>query len=430
MRRDSLHFLTAMARTYGDVVALPFGPLRVYLLAHPEHIASVLQHNHRNYQKSPFTDRIRPLLGQGLATSEGTLWHTQRRLMQPAFQRASLAPLAATITRATQTMLERWRPQAATGGTVDIMAEMLWLTGEVISRALFGTSLPEGGQSLFADFTTVTRYAWQRMLALTTWSARLPSPGRHRFTLALARLEAIIKQLVEAHRAQDRAQGDLLARLLAARDPTTGAPMSAQQIRDEVMTLVFAGHETTAVALTWTCHVLAQYPDVQERVRREATTVLAGKSPTLADLAHLSYTHMVIQEVLRLYPPAWVIARIARTDDEIGGYPIPAQTTVLLSPYVTHRHPAFWPDPERFDPERFASPRGVARPPCAYFPFSVGPRVCLGEHLAMMEAQLTVAQVIQAYQVTLRAGQRITPQPLLTLRPPQGVHLILTPQPA
>jgi len=194
------------------------------------------------------------------------------------------------------------------------------------------------------------------------------------------------------------------------------------------MTLVFAGHETTAVALTWTCYVLAQYPDVQERVRQEAMTVLGGKRPTLADLAHLSYTRMVIQEVLRLYPPAWIIARTALDDDEIGGYPIPAQTTLLLSPYVTHRHPDFWPDPERFDPERFASRRGVNWPPGAYFPFSAGPRVCLGEHLAMMEAQLIVAQALQAYQLTVRAGQCMIPQPLLTLRPAQSLHLVLTQQ--
>jgi cytochrome P450 len=430
MRRDSLHFLTAMAHTYGDIVTLPFGPLRVYFLCHPDHIAYVLQQHHRNYRKSPFTDRVRPLLGQGLATSEGTLWRTQRRLMQPAFQRARLAPLAETITSTTHTMLERWQALAAAGIAVDIMAEMLRLTGEVIIRAVFGTSLPTESETLFADFTTVTRYTWQRMLALTPWSARLPTLGRYRCSRALARLEAMIQQHMEARQHQDGAADDLLALLLAARDPTTGAPMTAQQVRDEVMTLVFAGHETTAVALTWTWYVLAHHPDVQGRVRREALEVFAGSRPTLAALARLPYTRMTIQEVLRLYPPAWILARTALADDVIGGYPIPAQTTVLLSPYVTHRHPTFWPNPERFDPQRFAPPQVAAQPPGAYVPFSAGPRACLGEHMAMMEMSLIVAYVVQAYQLTLRTGQRILPQPSLTLRPSQGVHLVLTRQEA
>jgi cytochrome P450 len=425
MRRDSLGFLTAMARTYGDMVALPFGPFCVYLLCHPEHIAYVLQGNPRNYGKSRFTEQVRPLLGQGLATSDGTLWRTQRRLVQPAFHRERLAAFLDTITTATHAMLTRWGTHAPAGTVIDILAEMTRLTGEVIVRALFGTALPEVGRTMFADFTTVTSYLRTHMLALTPWSTRLPTPGRRRFVAALARLDTLVWQSIQARRQQDGDRGDLLSLLLEARDPATGEPMSAQQLRDEVMTLLFAGHETTALALTWTWYLLAHHAEVATRLWRDVAAVLAGRVPTLADLPRLAYTRMVIEEALRLYPPVWMIARAARADDVIGGYPIPAHTTVFLSPYLTDRHPAFWPEPERFDPERFAPPRAAERPPGAYFPFAAGPRACIGAPLAMKEAQLIVAQVVQAYGFDLVVGQRIVPQPRLTLRPRTGVHLIL-----
>lgn len=261
--------------------------------------------------------------------------------MQPAFHRERLAALAATITTAAQAMLARWAPHATAGTPLDMLAEMTRLTGEVIVRALFGMTLPEAvGRTMFADFTTVTGYLRTYMLALTPWSARLPTPGRRQFQAALARLDRLVGQHIAARRQQGEDHGDLLALLLAAHDPATGAGMSAQQLRDEVMTLLFAGHETTALALTWTWYLLARHQEVAERLRRDVATVLAGRVPTVADLPQLPYTRMVLEEVMRLYPPAWMIARAARADDVIGGYPIPAGTTVFLSPYLTHRHPA------------------------------------------------------------------------------------------
>jgi cytochrome P450 len=431
MRRDSLGFLSAMVRTYGDIVALPFGPVRIYLLCHPEQVAYVLQGHAHNYGKSRFSAQVRPLLGQGLATSDGALWRTQRRLVQPAFHRERLAGLAETITTATHAMLARWAPHAATGTPLDMLAEMTRLTGEVIVRALFGTALPEAvGRTMFADFATVTGYLRRHMLTLTPWGAWLPTPGRRQFHAALARLDHLVGQHIQARRQQGGDHGDLLALLLAARDPATGAGMAPQQLRDEVMTLLFAGHETTALALTWTWDLLARHPAVAERLRRDVAAVLAGRMPTVADLPHLPYLRMVLEEALRLYPPAWMIARAARADDVIGGYPIPAGTTVFLSPYLTHRHPDVWPEPERFDPERFGAERAAARPPGAYFPFAAGPRACLGAPLAMLEAQLIVAQVIQAYDVALVGGQPVVPQPRLTLRPRHGVPMVVRGRPA
>jgi cytochrome P450 len=374
---------------------------------------------------------VRPLLGQGLATSDGALWRTQRRLVQPAFHRERLAGLAETITTATHAMLARWAPHAATGTPLDMLAEMTRLTGEVIVRALFGTALPEAvGRTMFADFATVTGYLRRHMLTLTPWGAWLPTPGRRQFQAALARLDHLVGQHIQARRQQGGDHGDLLALLLAARDPATGAGMAPQQLRDEVMTLLFAGHETTALALTWTWDLLARHPAVAERLRRDVAAVLAGRMPTVADLPHLPYLRMVLEEALRLYPPAWMIARAARADDVIGGYPIPAGTTVFLSPYLTHRHPDVWPEPERFDPERFGAERAAARPPGAYFPFAAGPRACLGAPLAMLEAQLIVAQVIQAYDVALVGGQPVVPQPRLTLRPRHGVPMVVRGRPA
>lgn len=431
MRRDSLGFLSAMMRTYGDIVALPFGPVRVYLLCHPEQVAYVLQGHAPNYSKSRFNARVRPLLGQGLATSDGALWRTQRRLVQPAFHRERLVAFAVTITTATQAMLARWAPQATAGTALDMLAEMTRLTGEVMVRALFGTALPEAvGRTMFADFTTVTGYLRTHMLTLTPWSRWLPTPGRRQFQAALTRLDHLVGQHIQARRQQEGDHGDLLALLLAARDPATGMGMPPQQLRDEVMTLLFAGHETTALALTWTWYLLARHPEVAERLRRDIATVLAGRVPTVAELPHLPYLRMVLEEAMRLYPPAWVLARAARADDVIGGYPIPAGTTVFLSPYLTHRHPAVWPEPERFDPDRFAADDVARRPPGAYFPFAAGPRACLGAPLAMLEAQLIVAQVMQVYDVALVAGQQVVPQPRLTLRPQHGVAMVVRGRPA
>jgi cytochrome P450 len=268
------------------------------------------------------------------------------------------------------------------------------------------------------------------MLTLTPWGARLPTPGRRRFQAALARLDHLVWQHIQAGRQQAGDHADLLALLLAARDPANGAGMAPQQLRDEVMTLLFAGHETTALALAWTWDLLARHPAVATRLRQDVAAVLGGRVPAVADLPHLPYLRMVVEEALRLYPPAWMIARAARAADHIVGYPIPAGTTVFLSPYLTHRHPAVWPEPERFDPERFAAARAAARPPGAYFPFAAGPRACLGAPLAMLEAQLIVAQVIQAYDVALVGGRPVVPQPRLTLRPRHGVPMVVHGRPA
>ena len=425
MRRNPLQCLTDAARRYGDMVYLRLGRRPAYFLNHPDHIAHVLQTHHRNYRKSELVEPLKPFLGTGLATSDGDLWRRQRRLIQPAFHRPHMATFTTIVTETTATLLDRWRPLASRSAPVDLLPEMMRLTGTIIVNALFGTTLCDPEATLLDDFRVVTAYSLRRLLAWTAWSAHVPTAKRRRYRQALRRLEATVWHIIGTRRRSGASGDDLLARLLVAHDPETGGRMSDRQLRDEVMTLFFAGHETTGLALTWTWYLLASYPAVAAQVRGELATVLQGRAPTVQDLPYLRYTRMVIQEALRLYSPAWILSRAPIADDVIGGYPIPAGMTVLLSPYVTHRHPRWWAQPDQFDPERFAPERVTDRPRFAYFPFSGGPRQCIGEPLAWLEAQCIVAMIAQRYRLALLPGHQVTPSAVLTLRPRGGLPVTL-----
>ena len=420
MRRNMLQFLTESVQHYGDVVLLRMGPKRVTLLCHPDHIAYVLQENHANYRKSEFIKKIKPFLGEGLATSEGDVWRRQRRLAQPAFHRQRIAALGGVVTDAAEEMLTRWRNFAEGQANVDILQEMMQLTGRIIVRALFGTDLSHSERMLTDEFSIVTQYSLKRILSVIDWGDFFPTQSRRQFDRAMGHLHQVVWSIIQSRRQGREDRDDLLSMLLHARDSETQEHMTDKQLRDEVMTMFFAGHETTGLALTWTWVLLSQHPDVEQRLREEAQSVLQGQVPTFDDLPSLVYARMVIQESMRLYPPAWVISRAAIHDDEIGGFRIPANSTLLLSSYLTHRHPKFWNDPDRFDPERFSPSKEEERPRYAYYPFSGGPRHCIGEQFAMMEAQLIVATVIQQFRLLPIPGQKIQPDPLLTLRPRNG----------
>lgn len=426
MRRDPLGFLTDASRRYGEVVSLKMGPVQAYLLWHPDHIQHVLQDQHRRYRKSRFVERVKPFLGEGLATSEGETWKAQRRRAQPAFHRQRLAALADLITRTVADRLDQWRAPGAV--PVDVLGRMMTLTGEIILRALFGARPHDAGRSFLGDFDTVSGYCMDRMLAVLDWNAFLPTPKRSRFRAAMSRLDLAVHEIIATRRRSGEERGDLLSMLLAARDEETGAGITDRQLRDEVMTMFFAGHETTGLALTWTWYLLSQHPAVEQRLHRELAEVLQGRPPRFDDLPRLAYTRMIIEESMRLYPPSWIISRAPIRDDEIGGFGIPAGSTVFLSQYVTHRHPLLWDDPERFDPERFAPDRAADRPRYAYFPFSGGPRQCLGDQFALMETQLVVATLAQAYRLRLLPGHPVEARPLLTLRPRCGLPMIVEPR--
>jgi cytochrome P450 len=421
--QDPLQFFLNAALRYGDVVSMRMGLHQVYLISHPKHIQHVLQDNFHNYRKGGRIDAIKPLFGEGLTTSEGDLWRRQRDRIQPAFHPQQIAGLAAVMTDATGVMLERWQRAAERRQPLDMAAEMMRLTREIAFRALFGADVrgeaDEVGRALAAVLEHINHRAW----ALLDLSERLPTPRNRRFQHALRRLDALVYRMIRERRQGGQSSGDLLSALLWARDRETGEGMSDGQLRDEVLTLFVAGHQTTASALAWTWVLLSTHPGVEHRLKAELIGVLGGRPPTYGDLPNLTYTRMVIEEALRLYPPTWITARTPKEDDEIGGYRIPANSVILLSPYVTQRHPTFWEDPEVFDPERFAPTRPADRPRYAYFPFGGGPRICIGKGFALMETQLIVAMVAQKYHLSLVPGYPVEPEPAITLHPRYGVQM-------
>ncbi len=425
---NPLGFFMEMARRYGDVVCLESGAQPTYLLSHPAHVQYILQDNYRNYRK--YIDMFKPLLGEGLATSEGDFWLRQRRLMQPAFHRHRIAALVPAMTETTAAMLERWQSVARRGEPLDIGAEMMRLTLSIIVKTMLGAEASDEAEArVVARALNITlEHLHRRAWALIKLPEHWPTLGNRRFRRSVDTLDKIVYRIIDEHRRQEDTS-DLLSMLLLARDEETGEGMSDQQLRDEVMTAFTAGHETTANALAWTWYLLAHHPHVAARLQAELTTVLGGRPPTFRDLSNLNYTRQVIEEAMRLYPPLWITGRLSLAEDEIDGYSIPAEADILLCPYVTHRHPAFWEQPEVFDPDRFRPERSAGRPRYAYFPFGGGPHQCIGNHFALIEAQVILAMVAQTYRLDLVPGQSIKPRPMIALKPHPRILMTLHSQP-
>jgi cytochrome P450 len=430
---EPLDVLLAGAQTYGDVVRFRVGPFQFHLVNHPDHIRYVLQEHSQNFVKSVSATGLRWLLGDGLLSSDGPTWLRQRRLAQPAFHRQRLAALAGTMVDATTAMLDRWRADAASRDGApgfDVADEMMRLTLTIVARTLFGADVTRDVERVRAALEDAVRYIDARIAGPVHLPRWVPTATTRRAMRAKATLDAVVGGIIAARRAHpDDAASDLLAMFLAARDERTGAGMTDVQVRDEVQGLMVAGHETTATLLAWTWYLLSRNPDAARRVHAEVATVTGGRPPTAEDLPRLKYTAMVIDEALRLYPPAWMIERRALADDEIGGYSIPAGTMVMISPYVMHRHALYWDNPEGFDPERFAPTREATRPRFAFIPFGGGPRQCIGNGFALMEAQLVLATVSQRYALDLVPGHAVDPVTLVTLRPRRGVRVTLRAQP-
>jgi len=425
-RQDLLGFFLRSARRYGEIVSMRFGVRRVYLLSHPDHIKHVLQDNHRAYGKGPPAGRVRVLFGDSLTTVDGDRWWRQRRLIGSAFQPRRLMSVVAVVTQATAELLDRWRRIAERHDAIDLLSEMKDVARTMVFRVLFGdvgaTEARAIGQALDFALERVHRRLWSPLGGLD-----IVGPGRRRFQDALRSVDVFVAQMVERARREACPCGTLLATLRDVHDAESGEPMSDVELREELKALLVAGYTTTASALAWVWCVLAGDVGVRQRLQQELRTVLEGRVPQTEDLPALRYTRMLIEEVLRLYPPTWVTARMPLRDDEIGGYRISPGAIVLLSPFVTHRHPEFWEDPDRFDPERFAPERSAGRHRFAYFPFGGGPRSCIGSGLAFVEMQLVVAMVAQRYQLLLTPGCRVDVDPGLTLRPRPVVSMTLTP---
>jgi cytochrome P450 len=422
---NNLGFITQVAREYGDVARYRMAHMSWYQVNHPDGVARILQENWRNYGKGALTlGVLRPVAGNGLLLSEGESWLRQRRLMQPTFNHRHVASFGEMMVEATGEMLDRWQQNAA-GRPIDILQEMSHLTLDIVSQALFNTRVGDAARAVGQAVTTLVEDIGYRFEVPFYPPSAVPTPRNLRRRAALAALDRTVYGIIQARRRGETAGGDLLGLLMGVRDQETGAAMSDKQLRDEVITLFIAGHETTAVTLSWAWHLLAEHPAHAVCLHAELADVLGGRLPTIADLPNLPYSRMVIEETLRLFPPAWVTNRQALDEDEICGYRIPAGAIMLISPYVIHRNPAYWDNPEMFDPERFTPERSAGRPHYAYFPFGGGPRQCIGKGFALMEAQLILAMVSQHYRLCHMPGHQVEPQALMTLRPRGGLPMMV-----
>jgi cytochrome P450 len=422
--RDPLGLFMRARAEHGDVVRFKFGHLRYHLVSDPEGIRHVLVDNAKAYTKSRNYKGLKLVLGQGLLTSEGDFWRRQRKLAQPAFHREKMSAFAEAMGACAGQMLERWgaHPDSA---ALDVHAELMRVTFQIVGRTLLSTDLddPNGavGKALSVVLQFANDYA-ESFFALPPW---VPTPRNARFKRALRTLDDIVLGIIEQRRRSPDAHNDLLSMLMAVRDQETNESMTDRQLRDEVITIVLAGHETTANALAWTLYLLSRHPDVERRVAAELRDVLGGRAPSLADLPRLTFTKMVIEESLRLYPPAWAFERQAVEPDVICGYAIAPGDIVGISPYAVHRHPRHWDNPEGFDPERFRPERVEGRPRYAYLPFGGGPRVCIGNGFAMMEAQVLLAAIVQHARLELVPDHPVELSPLITLRPKHGLRMTL-----
>ncbi|WP_212824655.1 cytochrome P450 [Catellatospora sp. TT07R-123] len=424
MNRDRLGMMTAAAEQYGDSVRIPVGPKSLYFFNHPDSVKHILADNAANYHKGIGLVHAKRALGDGLLTSEGELWRKQRRVIQPAFQSKRIAEQAGAIAAEAELLVKRLR-EFQGGEATDVVRQMTGLTLGVLGRALIDTDLgqfPDIGDH-FGVVQDQAMFELESLSAVPTW---VPLPRQLRFRKSRAELQAIVDQLVEERGGRTDDREDVLSRLIVSAGAESDRKVGQIRLRDELVTLLLAGHETTASTLSWTLYLIDEHPEVRERLRDEAVAVLGDRRPEFEDLHKLRYTSMVVEEVMRLYPPVWLLPRKSLAPDEIAGYHVPANADVVVSPYTMHRHPSFWDEPERFDPERFDPDRVTGRPRYAYIPFGAGPRFCVGNHLGMMEAVFVIAMLCRELRMTRMPGYDVVAEPMLSLRVrgglPMNVH--------
>jgi cytochrome P450 len=420
MQYRPLPFLTGLARDYGDAAHFRIGRIHFYFFSHPELVREVLVTRNSSFIKGLALQRTKIVLGEGLLTSEGELHKRQRRLAQPAFHRQRIHHYGEQMVEKAVQARERWRD----GEEVDVAHEMMRLTLAVVAKTLFDADVDDEADEIGAALTELMLMFPLLIHPLSTLIVRLPFlPQVRRFRRAMARLDKTIYAIIDERRRGGVDRGDLLSMLMLATDvEADGGTMSDLQLRDESMTIFLAGHETTANALAWTWYLLARNPAVECELHRELDEVLAGRTPTPDDYPRLPYTEMVLAESMRLFPPAWAIGRFAEERVTIGEWAVPKGALVLVSQWVTHRDPRFWPDPEKFDPLRFTSDAKAQRPKMAYFPFGGGGRVCIGESFAWMEGVLLLATIAQRWR--FERGPDVDPAAFITLRPKAGMRMV------
>jgi cytochrome P450 len=425
--RDWLTSYSRFAKEYGDVVFFRMAHVPVCILVHPREIEDVLITNSANFTKSADYRALGRVLGKGLLTSEGGFWRRQRGLIQPAFRRENILAYVPVMTRATETMLNSWGDNEAR----NIHADLMRLTLDVVAQCLFGAEVSGAAERVGKAMEVVTdRFITDASQAML-FPFDIPDVFAWERRRAIRELNEIINGIIRERRASTRPRHDLLQTLLAVRD-AEGKPMREVQLRDELMTLFLAGHETTAITLSWTCYLLTLNPHVEAKLIEELYTVLGTRTPVPEDIPRLRYVEMVLKEAMRLYPAVWGIGRRAISECEFGGYRVPAGTNIFMFQWLTQRDPRFFPDPERFDPERWREDpvRSGKIPRFAYFPFGGGPRVCVGASFAMIEATLLLAMIQQKYHLELYPGHRIDTLASVTLRPKHGIRVIVCRRPA
>jgi cytochrome P450 len=443
-RRDPIALIVELRERYGDLVHIRLGRMRLFIASDPAAVKHVLVDNHRNYTKGPAYELLAKVLGEGLVTSEGELWRRHRRIVQPAMHRDHMPGFVAAMTRATADEIRRLQPIAARGGETDVFPLTMELALRIVSRALLGTDIggreADVSQAMNTVFDQIERLSASglRVLEMLPGGQRIRAVGRRltmlrtrrqrAFTEAIGVVDRVIYEVIDQRRrGRTGLEGDdLVASLLRARDDG-GRALSDAEIRDEIMTMFIAGHETTATALAWSLHLLATHPSEQCALAQESVAVLGDRTPEVGDLPRLSRARFIFEEAMRLFPPVWRISRFATAADRVSGYDVPAGSVVIIYPYLIHRDPALWDAPERFDPMRFAPERAAGRDRLAYIPFGVGQRMCIGAAFATAEAQIALAMLSRA--MWFERGNADPPPlaPRLTLRPKGGLPLRIHP---
>jgi len=419
--RDPLGLYTQWARQYGDIFYYRVFSRHIYFLNHPDLVEYVLVTNCQNFIKGEALQFNRRIFGNGLLTNDGASWSQQRHLIQPAFQRSRTESYGNIMVAYTERMMATWYD----GEMRDIHMDMMGLALEIVAKALFNVEITSKRDRIGGALNTFMELGSRGRMLLPPILRLLPTADNLRYRRAARQLDDIVYGLIQQRRSNGRIADDLLSSLLQARDEAGGG-MPDKQLRDEVMTLLLAGHETVAVSLSWTWYLLAQYPEVEKKLWAELREVLNSRAPGIQDLANLLYTERVVKEAMRLYPPAWAIVRNSLKDCEIGGYRVPAGATLMMSQWVMHRDPRFYDQPERFNPDRWLDERAKGTPKFAYFPFGGGPRTCIGAALAMMEGVLVLASIAQRYQIRVAEDCPVDPLPTITLRPRHGIKAVVT----
>lgn len=421
IKRDPLGFFARLAQEHDGLATLPVGTETVYVLNSPEAFEHVFVANWRNYRKSDFYDKLRPTFGRGIVTSEGDFWRKQRQLMNPSFHRESLERIANIMRERTRERVSAWRT-AGSSHVFDVSAQITDLSIQIVLEALFGSDIEGRTHTVAEAVDEMLEICERRVWAVPDFHGAPISPLYWRQKRARQTLDEIIFDIIERRRRTETEKPDLLGMLLGARD-ADGQGMDDAQLRDEATTLIVTGHESTANATVWTLYTLIQRPDILARVRDEIAAVCGDAPPSDSQLRQQTYLRQVLEEVMRVYPPAWTISRTAIEDDFILGYPIRKGTNIMVSPYVMHRNPRYWPDPERLDPDRFRPELREARPKFAYIPFGGGPRNCIGANFAMMEMQIIVTMLVQNFDLRLAQAEPVESEAIISVRPRGGIRL-------